>query len=141
MAGWIVRAAWAFLWTLCSVSFGLTAAPAAHADEAAAWFWEWSDGSRARERVIAEEPHAPWSSVPLLRVASAPPSPGRTVRLQVLRDGRWLTEDAARTSAEGRALLALNPYCEDGAWCDETAEYRLLVDAESARIRVRFRPA
>jgi hypothetical protein len=106
-----------------------------------AWYWEWSDGSRARERLLAESRYTRWSDLPGLRVASDPPAAGRTVLLQVMRDGRWFTEDSARTAADGRALLSLNPYCEDGAWCTGLDAYRLVAGDATARLTVRFTPA
>lgn len=79
--------------------------------------------------------------LPGLTVASAPAAYGRSVELLVRHEGRWVLEDSARTDRAGVARLTLNPYCSDGAWCNETADYRLRVDGITASLRVRFTPS
>jgi hypothetical protein len=105
------------------------------------WFWEWSDGSRARSRTISEDQHRTWSALPRLRVASSPGQPGRLVTLEVRHRGRWSVEDSGVTDRTGRAHVSLNPYCADGAWCNETSTYRIRVASQTATFTVRFSPA
>ena len=101
------------------------------------YFWRWTDGSRAHGRAFAD-PGAGVVDLPGLVVASHPAARGRLVVLQFRDDGRWHTEDASRTDARGVAVLDLNPYCDDGGWCDRTLDYRLIVDRQDAPLRVTF---
>jgi len=130
----LVLAAIAAIAAIAAVGTPASAAPRP------SWFWEWSDGSRSRDRVLSEDVHRTWSDVPSLVVASDPPWSGRPVRLEVLIDGRWRTEDASRTDQEGAARLRVNPYCSDGDWCSTPASYRLVVDGITARLAVSFQP-
>lgn len=114
--------------------------PAANAAPTADWFWEWSDGSRAGMRVLAEDDNPDWALLPALRVASSPATAGRLVELQVRSGARWLTEDATRTDVRGTGMLHLNPYCADGAWCSGPTDYRLRVEGITASMTVRFIP-
>ena len=101
------------------------------------YFWRWTDGSRAHGRTFTDPGTGP-VDLPGLVVASRPAARGRLVVLQ-FRDGRgWHTEDAARTDTRGVAVVAVNPYCDDGDWCDRTLAYRLLVDGHDAPIRITF---
>lgn len=124
--------------TLLAPSLGHTPA---EARERPSWFWEWSDGSVARARVMAESEFVVWSRLPTLIVASSPPTAGRTIRLEMRTDGAWVTEDIARTDAGGRAELALNPYCRRGDWCAGASIYRLVADDDHASLRVTFTPS
>ncbi|HAN70555.1 MAG TPA: hypothetical protein DCQ36_03070 [Actinobacteria bacterium] len=118
----------------------VSGAPGAQASPAAGWFWEWSDGSRARERVLHEVDHPIVTTMPALRVASSPAAPGRFVELQVRSGNDWLTEDSSRTDQSGSALVQVNPYCSDGGWCTGTMRYRLRVDGITASLSIRFTP-
>jgi hypothetical protein len=102
-----------------------------------AYFWQWSDGSRAAARSFTD-PQAGPVGLPGLVVASEPAARGRVVVLQFRADGRWHTEDVARTDERGRARVDLNPFCSDGDWCEGTLSYRLTVDGQSAPLRVTF---
>lgn len=126
---------------LATASVTVLAAPVSHGSPNSAWYWEWSDGSRTKTRVIAEAWAAPVDSVPDLTVASAPAAPGRLVELLLRHEGRWIVEDSARTDRMGVARLALNPYCGNGGWCNSTVDYRLRVDGITASLRVRFTPS
>ena len=114
------------------------AAPAAR--DPVLWFWEWTDGSTARMRDLAEGRYATWARLPGLVVASAPARAGEKVTLEVRHEGRWIVEDVAATGSDGRARLHVNPYCPDGDWCATSADYRLVVADVHAPIRVRFTP-
>jgi len=107
------------------------------AEDPVAYYWQWSDGSRAHARSFAD-PHEGSLGLPGLVVASEPAAAGRLVVLQFRADGRWHTEDVARTDARGRAHVDLNPFCPDGDWCSGTLPYRLQVDGRTARLRVTF---
>lgn len=135
-----VRVAIAITGCALGLLLGSVSAFPAHAAPSQ-WYWAWSDGSRATTRVIDEDQHRSWEAVPRLRVASDPAAPGRLVELQVRTDGLWMTEDATRTDASGVAVLALNPYCGNGAWCDGHLHYRLRAAGGTARLTVDFTPS
>lgn len=116
----------------------LTGAPSSAAVTDPSWFWEWSDGSRAVARAVAEDRFGTWERVPAVRVASSPRAGGVRVLLQVHDAGRWRTEDSAVTDARGRASLRINPYCSDGAWCTGTSRYRLRAGPATATFTVTF---
>ncbi len=99
------------------------------------YYWRWSDGSTSATRTLSE----PVSGLPpRIIVTASPPVPGARVELQ-FRSGRsWRTEDVATTDRSGRALLSVNPYCSDGAWCRTAFDYRIRVDGRSATLTVRF---
>lgn len=115
-------------------------APPAQARDQTAWFWEWSDGSTSRARTLDESRYAVWSRLPTITVASAPPTSGRPVRLQVRQPGGWTTEDIAYTDSLGHAVLTINPYCQHGDWCAGTTDYRIMADADRATLQVTFTP-
>ena len=121
---------------LCAVSW----TSPAQAGNQVAWFWEWSDGVTAQSRTLPEARYSVWSRLPTITVASAPPAPGRPVRLQIREPSGWTTEDTARTDSQGRAELTINPYCRDGDWCADTIDYRIVADADQASVRVTFTP-
>ncbi len=114
--------------------------PAAEASAAAdpSWFWEWSDGSRERQRDISEADYATWDRIPALTVASSPRRPGVLVQLQIRQENYWRTEDEAVTDSRGRARLRVNPYCQDGAWCDATVDYRIRAGQATASLTIDF---
>lgn len=122
---------------LAVVVAGLPGAPAVAAPDAS-WFWEWSDGSRDRHRPVSEQRFGTWERIPALTVASSPGRPGVRVHLQVRQGNAWRTEDEAVTDARGRAHLRVNPYCRDGAWCDETVTYRIRAGGATASLTVAF---
>jgi hypothetical protein len=111
---------------------------AAAASDGPAYFWRWSDGSEARARTFAEHAYELPSRLPRLVVQTHPATRGRHVVLQVRAHGDWRTEDDAYTDPHGTARLQLNPYCANGAWCRTPFDYRLLVDGQTAAIRVAF---
>ncbi len=115
----------------------LPVAPAAASPDPA-WFWEWSDGSRDRQREVSEADFDTWDRIPALTVASSPRRPGVPVQLLVRHGSSWQTEDEAVTDARGRARLRVNPYCEDGAWCDGTVDYRIRAGRATATLAIDF---
>ena len=119
------------MWTV-SPSAAATAAPDP------SWFWEWSDGSRDRQREIAEARFGTWEQVPALTVASSPRRSREIVQLQVRHGSSWRTEDEALTDAKGRARLRVNPYCDNGAWCREPMDYRIRAGRATASLTVDF---
>jgi hypothetical protein len=113
-------------------------APAVRAEPL--WFWEWTDGSTARMRDLAEVRYPSWSDLPGLVIASTPATPGSRIALQVRAHGRWVVEDVATTGPDGRAILRINPYCADGDWCDGRSDYRLVVAGAQAPLQVHLIP-
>lgn len=103
-----------------------------------AYFWRWTDGSEARVRTLAESEYQAPSGLPRLVVQAHPATRGRSVTLQARVRGEWTTEDAGTTDGRGTVRLQLNPYCADGAWCRGSFDYRLVVDGQTAAIRVTF---
>lgn len=116
---------------------GLPGAPASAAPDAS-WFWEWSDGARDRDRPVSEQRFGTWERIPALTVASSPARSGVRVVLQVLQGNTWHTEDETVTDARGRARLRVNPYCENGAWCEGTGTYRIRAGRATASLTVDF---
>jgi hypothetical protein len=120
-------------------------APAAAAESAGAvasdgpaYYWRWSDGSEARVRTLAEHEYEVPSRLPRLVVQTHPATPGRRIALQARQADGWITEDSGSTDARGAVRLQLNPYCPNGDWCRSTFAYRLLVDGQTATLRVTF---
>lgn len=115
------------------------AAPAAAATpDGPAYFWQWTDGSEARARTFAEQAYDVPSRLPRLVVRTHPVTPGRHVQLQARVRGHWRAEDSGTTDRHGAARLQLNPYCANGAWCRTAFDYRLVVDGQTATVRVTF---
>lgn len=56
-----------------------------------------------------------------------PAGPSRKAELQYF-DETWVTETSAFTDSSGIAYLEVDPYCDDGYWCDGVWEYRVLVN-------------
>lgn len=56
-----------------------------------------------------------------------PAKPARYVSLQYF-DSTWVTEDSQYTDSTGVIYLEVDPYCDDGYWCEGVWEYRVLVD-------------
>ena len=116
------------------------AAPPANAADGTTYFWRWSDGSRAATRTFTEAAYLDAGRLPSLIVTAVPAGRRAPVRLAVRRAGHWLTEDGAATGGAGVAVVALNPYCLDGDWCDERQDYRLSVDGQSVRLAITYLP-
>jgi hypothetical protein len=119
------------------------AAPAAAATSGAAtdgpaYFWQWTDGSEARSRTFAEHAYDLPSRLPRLVVRTHPATTGRHVVLQTRVRGHWRTEDSGATDRHGTVRLALNPYCANGDWCRSAFDYRLVVDGQTAAIRITY---
>ena len=102
------------------------------------WFWQWSDGSRDRQRKVSEADFDTWEQIPALTVASSPRRPGVPVQLQIRHGRSWRTEDETVTDSRGRARLRVNPYCRDGAWCDESVDYRIRAGRATASLTIDF---
>lgn len=58
-----------------------------------------------------------------------PATPERLVLLQFYEEG-WITETSSVTDVSGSAYLNVDPYCDDGLWCDGTWDYRVLVEGD-----------
>jgi hypothetical protein len=114
-----------------------TVATPAAADQQS-YFWRWSDGADARARTLDGGRYRSQEQLPKLIVTAEPASPRRQVTLQYRDGARWRAEDTVRTDRSGRATLELNPYCEDGSWCDETLAYRLLVNGVDSSFTLTF---
>lgn len=117
-------------------------APAAPASAATtdgpAYFWQWTDGSEARARTFAEHAYDVPSRLPRLVVRTHPAATGRHVVLQTRVRGHWRAEDSGATDRHGTVRLQLNPYCANGDWCRSSFDYRLVVDGQTAAVRVTF---
>lgn len=92
------------------------------------FFWEWSDGVDSKVRTFRKSEYKIGENLPQLVVTAEPATPQQFVKLQYKQDGKWRREDGAATNSKGIAPLTLNPYCEDGAWCEGTYKYRLIVN-------------
>lgn len=104
------------------------------------FFWEWEDGSNSKRRTFYESDYGSASNLPRLIVTAEPARPQQFIKLQYREDGRWRREDGDSTNGNGVAYLELNPYCEDGSWCDGTWKYRLLVNGKYTNFRITYRP-
>ena len=114
------------------------AAPATAAQRDPGYFWEWSDGSKARSRTLSEAQYRTQARLPALVVATDPATPGRRVVLQ-FRDARgWQRDDVGYTDRHGVVRLEVNPYCQNGAWCRRGFSYRLVAGSSSAALALRF---
>lgn len=94
------------------------------------FYWEWSDGADAKRRTFRESEYELPENLPQLIVAAEPAKPQQYVKLQYKQGSTWRREDAGLTNGKGMVRLSLNPYCEDGSWCDGTYKYRLLVNGQ-----------
>lgn len=94
------------------------------------FYWEWSDGADAKRRTFRESEYELPENLPQLIVAAEPAKPQQYVKLQYKQGSTWRREDAGLTNSKGLVRLSLNPYCEDGDWCDGTYKYRLLVNGQ-----------
>ena len=102
------------------------------------FYWEWSDGVDAKVRTFRESKYQVAENLPQLIVFAEPARPQQYVKLQYKQDGTWKREDAGLTSGKGRVALDLNPYCEDGDWCDGTYRYRLLVNGKYTNFTITY---
>lgn len=107
------------------------------AASAASFSWAWGDGSVTATRTFAQSEYRS-QSLPRILVTTAPTSAPVPVYLQFFQDGSWNTEAIVPTNAHGQATISLDPYCEDGSWCDGTYSYRLKVGRITTLITVVF---
>lgn len=119
------------------VTLALAWPPVATAAPSPAYYWRWSDGSRAAVRSFTD-PGDATHALPRLIVTARPAVAGVPVELQFRDHGRWLTEDVVETGRTGAASLQLNPYCRDGGWCHATFDYRLVIAGQAAAVRVTY---
>ena len=103
------------------------------------FYWEWEDGSNSKRRTFWEGDYGSASALPRLIVTAEPARPQQYVKLQYREDGQWNREDADATNSRGVAYLELNPYCDNGTWCDGTWRYRLLVNGKYTNFRITYR--
>lgn len=94
------------------------------------FFWEWSDGVDAKRRTFREPEYQTQENLPRLVVSAEPAKPQQFIKLQYKDGSTWRREDAGLTNGRGVVSLELNPYCENGSWCDGTYKYRLLVNGK-----------
>lgn len=125
--------------TLIAATVGVGSTGTAHARTAGpGLFWRWSDGVDTIARTFDAGRYPSPAQLPRLTVATDPATAGQLVALQFEAGGHWLTDDRARTDGSGTATLELNPYCENGAWCNRTYPYRLMVNGQQAGFTITF---
>jgi hypothetical protein len=84
--------------------------------------WAWSDGPSGSERRVFVADDYAKGELPTIVVRA--PKDREFYYLQFKQDGEWNTEWIARAE-NGRASLVLDPFCENGTWCDGAYEYRI----------------
>lgn len=84
--------------------------------------WSWSDGPTGSERRVFVADDYVKGELPTIMVKA--PRDRDFYYLQFKQDGEWNTEWIAR-AANGKAALVLDPFCENGTWCDGVYEYRI----------------
>lgn len=107
------------------------------ASTASSFSWAWADGSVTPTRTFAQSDYR-GQSLPRIIVTTAPTIAPVPVYLQFFQEGSWNTEAIVPTNAHGQATISLDPYCEDGSWCDGTYGYRLRVGRITSLITVVF---
>lgn len=102
------------------------------------YYWKWSDGSRQAARTFAQAEYGLPSNLPSLVVTADPALPRQYVYLQFYKDGRWTTEYRVRTDAKGVGRIAIDPLCDNGAWCEATFRYRLKAGDQTASLTITY---
>ncbi|MDP1876980.1 MAG: hypothetical protein Q8M17_05435 [Actinomycetota bacterium] len=97
--------------------------------------WVWSDDVRGGDRTFRAADY-PGGEVPRILV-TVPQGETPMVYLQFMQDGEWNTEWITRAS-NGAAKLFLDPWCQNGTWCDGTYDYRIKVGDAITRITVQY---
>lgn len=103
------------------------------------YYWKWSDGSRAQERVFDQARFRGPTQLPAIIVTSRPANPGASVRLEFRDGSRWILESNTHIGSDGKATVRVNPLCEANRWCDSPIDYRLRVDGQTATLAVDYR--
>lgn len=98
--------------------------------------WSWLDDYGSNKRFFSK---SSWSGegLPLI-VVQARPGRVRPVILQFRQGGTWNTEAIVPTNASGVALLTLDPYCENGSWCDGLYDYRIKVGTQVVHLVIQY---
>jgi hypothetical protein len=98
--------------------------------------WTWLDSYTSNKRFFSK---AAWSGdgIPPIVVRTAP-GRVRPVILQFRQAGTWNTEAIVPTNTSGVALLALDPYCEDGSWCNGLYDYRIKVGSQVVHLVIQY---
>lgn len=104
---------------------------------ATSFSWAWADGSATATRTFAQSEYR-GLSLPRILVTTTPTIAPLPVYLQFFQEGSWNTEAIVPTNPHGQAIISLDPYCEDGSWCDGTYSYRLKVGRIITMITVVF---
>ena len=60
------------------------------------------------------------------------------IYVEFQQEGEWNAEWVTRPDAKGRATVPIDPYCEDGSWCDGTYKYRLKMPGLAAYFEVSY---
>ncbi len=125
--------------TLTAVTVGVSSPGTAHArTRNPQLFWRWSDGVDDASRTFDVDRYRTPDQLPRLIVATDPATAGQVVTLQFEQAGTWLTDDRTRTDSHGTAAAELNPYCENGDWCERTFAYRLVVNGASTAFTITY---
>lgn len=140
MQNFVTKPMGAALVSVCLFLLAGILAPPSIAEPGTAYYWKWSDGSRADQRTFAEADFGSTSALPAILVTSRPASPGALITLSFRQNGTWVEESRGRLDDQGRATLHVNPYCEAAAWCDAQLNYRLKIDGQQAQLAVTYRP-
>lgn len=103
-------------------------------DHSFAWFW--LDEYASNKRFFSK---SSWSGdgLPPI-VVQTRPGRVRPVILQFRQGGTWNTEAIVPTNKDGVALLSLDPYCENGSWCDGLYDYRIKVGAQVVHMVIQY---
>jgi hypothetical protein len=102
------------------------------------YYWEWSDGSQKAKRTFVETDYGSQAALPHVLVTAVPARPNHYIYLQYYQDGKWVLEDKAGLSSKGVATLDIDPYCDNGTWCDGTYKYRVKVGANYQILKITF---
>lgn len=68
-----------------------------------------------------------------ISVTVKPVTPKRVIHLQYWSGKKWVEESKSTTSTKGSGVLKFDPYCNDGAYCDGSWKYRVIVDASGVQ--------
>jgi len=100
--------------------------------------WHWEDTNEFSSRTFTQASYPNAASLPRLVVELTPATPSRMVYLEFYQGGVWSAENIMRTDASGRAVIGIDPYCEDDEWCDGTYKYRIRIGGLKAPLTISY---
>jgi hypothetical protein len=98
--------------------------------------WSWLDDYASNKRFFSKSSWSGEGLPPI--VVHTRPGRVRPVILQFRQGGSWNTEAIVPTNRDGVALLALDPYCENGSWCDGLYDYRIKVGGQVVHLVIQY---